>query len=672
MSKFLQDLLLLLDIWFKIGKEESIDKLMNEKIEIISMDSWFMVIPQLLTRINVTNPLIRKTLILLLKKIGLNNPRSLTYPLTVLKNSKSKVRAEAVSLILEDIKKKHEKLFKESELIINELNRSALCLHEQWMESIEESAKLFFQTKDIKTASKILSELHKKMEIPPQSMNEIHFHHLYRSDLKEAYQLLQDYLENDNLISIKDAWNIYQNCYKSMLNEFSNIESMDLKSISPALFQFSESEIEIPGIYQNIGNDTLNPIVKISSFSRNLIVLKSKEKPRKIVINGSDGKEYPYLLKGHEDIRQDERVMQLFGLVNALLSKDSDTRGKNLSIKRYPVIPLSHNTGIIGWVSSCDTLNQLIKEYRIKNNIPVNMEYRLLTKFHHKSDTSTIMTKLEVFKHTMDNTVGSDLNRILWIKSKSAEDWLDRRTNYSRSLAVMSIVGYILGLGDRHPSNIMLDRKKGRVIHIDFGDCFEVAMKRDKFPEKVPFRLTRMLIKALEIGGIEGTFRITCENVMRVMRENKDSLNVILAAFVHDPLTSFRLLIPLIMKNVKNKNKNEEKNNKFGEDKAIKGNKIMNIMINKNKRNGNEIEKKRMGSEERQLYNEFEEKDFIESNDLKQIIKIVLERVSDKLNGTDFNKNEELKISEQVRRLICQATSHENLSQSYIGWRPFW
>ena len=670
MSKFLQDLLLLLDIWFKIGKEESIDKLMNEKIEIISMDSWFMVIPQLLTRINVTNPLIRKTLILLLKKIGLNNPRSLTYPLTVLKNSKSKVRAEAVSLILEDIKKKHEKLFKESELIINELNRSALCLHEQWMESIEESAKLFFQTKDIKTASKILSELHKKMEIPPQSMNEIHFHHLYRSDLKEAYQLLQDYLENDNLISIKDAWNIYQNCYKSMLNEFSNIESMDLKSISPALFQFSESEIEIPGIYQNIGNDTLNPIVKISSFSRNLIVLKSKEKPRKIVINGSDGKEYPYLLKGHEDIRQDERVMQLFGLVNALLSKDSDTRGKNLSIKRYPVIPLSHNTGIIGWVSSCDTLNQLIKEYRIKNNIPVNMEYRLLTKFHHKSDTSTIMTKLEVFKHTMDNTVGSDLNRILWIKSKSAEDWLDRRTNYSRSLAVMSIVGYILGLGDRHPSNIMLDRKKGRVIHIDFGDCFEVAMKRDKFPEKVPFRLTRMLIKALEIGGIEGTFRITCENVMRVMRENKDSLNVILAAFVHDPLTSFRLLIPLIMKNVKNKN--EENSETEIKGKIDRTKQVMVGIINDHKMRDIQLEKKRIGSDERQLFYELEEKDDIESDDLNQIVKIVLERVSDKLNGTDFNKNEELKIKVQVQRLIRQASSDENLSQSYIGWCPFW
>lgn len=43
----------------------------------------------------------------------------------------------------------------------------------------------------------------------------------------------------------------------------------------------------------------------------------------------------------------------------------------------------------------------------------------------------------------------------------------------------------------------MLDRHSGKIIHIDFGDCFEVAMKRDKFPEKIPFRLTRMLINAM-------------------------------------------------------------------------------------------------------------------------------------------------------------------------------
>jgi len=81
---------------------------------------------------------------------------------------------------------------------------------------------------------------------------------------------------------------------------------------------------------------------------------------------------------------------------------------------------------------------------------------------------------------------------------------------YTRTLATMSIVGYILGLGDRHPSNLMLQRATGKVVHIDFGDCFEVAMKRNKFPEKVPFRLTRMLVNAMEASGINGHFRHTC------------------------------------------------------------------------------------------------------------------------------------------------------------------
>lgn len=36
----------------------------------------------------------------------------------------------------------------------------------------------------------------------------------------------------------------------------------------------------------------------------------------------------------------------------------------------------------------------------------------------------------------------------------------------------MSMVGYILGLGDRHPSNFMLQRLTGKIVHIDFGDCF--------------------------------------------------------------------------------------------------------------------------------------------------------------------------------------------------------
>ena len=67
-------------------------------------------------------------------------------------------------------------------------------------------------------------------------------------------------------------------------------------------------------------------------------------------------------------------------------------------------------------------------------------------------------------------------------------------------------------------------------------------MKREKFPEKVPFRLTRMLVKAMEACGIEGIYRHTCNTVMRVLRDNKESLLAVLDSFVYDPLLTWRLL----------------------------------------------------------------------------------------------------------------------------------
>merc|ERR1711988_247968 len=182
-------------------------------------------------------------------------------------------------------------------------------------------------------------------------------------------------------------------------------------------------------------------------------------------------------------------------------------------------------------------------------------------------DHLTVIQKVEAFRYGLDKTKGQDLFKVLWLKSLNSEVWLERRTNYTRSSAVMSMVGYILGLGDRHPSNLMLDRKSGKIIHIDFGDCFEVAMQRDRFPEKVPFRLTRMIVNAMEVSGIEGNFRSVCEAVMRVLRENKDSVMAMLEAFVHDPLINWRLLNTKTKGTGTNNNDNSKEENTNGNEK---------------------------------------------------------------------------------------------------------
>lgn len=170
-------------------------------------------------------------------------------------------------------------------------------------------------------------------------------------------------------------------------------------------------------------------------------------RPRKLKVSGSDGKDHAFLLKGHEDLRQDERVMQLFGLVNTLLQKDSETFKRHLMIQGYPIIPLAPNSGLIGWVDHTDTLHVLVKNYRDSRKILLNIEHRIMLQMAPDYDHMTLMQKIEVFEYALDNTTGQDLYRVLWLKSRNSEAWLDRRTHYTRTLATMSMTGHILGLG---------------------------------------------------------------------------------------------------------------------------------------------------------------------------------------------------------------------------------
>ena len=66
-----------------------------------------------------------------------------------------------------------------------------------------------------------------------------------------------------------------------------------------------------------------SPVVTIASFAPQLVVITSKQRPRKLTIHGSDGDDYAFLLKGHEDLRQDERVMQVIVTVTSCSSYTS-------------------------------------------------------------------------------------------------------------------------------------------------------------------------------------------------------------------------------------------------------------------------------------------------------------------------------------------------------------
>lgn len=111
-----------------------------------------------------------------------------------------------------------------------------------------------------------------------------------------------------------------------------------------------QTSVCLPGSYSPFSSQN----IMIDSFKNEIKVLVSKQRPKKLIILGTDGKEHVYLLKGKEDLRLDQRIMQLFNLINKMF-RDPQERD-NYSIKGYSITPISLETGVIEWIQNCDTI----------------------------------------------------------------------------------------------------------------------------------------------------------------------------------------------------------------------------------------------------------------------------------------------------------------------------
>ena len=75
-------------------------------------------------------------------------------------------------------------------------------------------------------------------------------------------------------------------------------------------------------------------------------VMSSIQKPKRISICGNDSKEYQFLVKGGEDLRLDQRIEQLFSLMNQIFSNDPMCRQRKLTLRTYQVRGVGRGQGI--------------------------------------------------------------------------------------------------------------------------------------------------------------------------------------------------------------------------------------------------------------------------------------------------------------------------------------
>jgi len=580
---------------FQFGTPE-LFKLFLSSLTEISVSVWIDLLPQIIARLGTDDENLRDTICKLVLVIGDKYPHSVIYSLMVQLRSTFPSRKSIAELLIESIRIKFPELTSSMLTMTQELIRVSFSWLEKWFSSIDEVSREYASDKAALPVYEKFKVLHELIQQSPETHLEDSFRTKFGPEFAKALSLLESYVQSNEESNFHQAWLMYTQIYKTMKPIVSSLTEVSLQSASPILASMQKTGIVVPGTFA-----CDKPLVYIDSFGKSIPILKSKQRPRKLTLFGTDGVKYSFLLKANEDTRLDERVMQLFSFINHTIKESSIAHASQMTITVYKVVPITGKVGLIGWVPNCQTTLDVIQKLRTERNTPLFIESGTVIQSHPNYDTLQGEEKYNAYLKGFKGTSGDEIEYFLLNRSLDSQHWLNRRNCFATSLASNSMAGYILGLGDRHFANIMIMNHSAKLVHIDFADCFEVAMSRATFPEKVPFRLTRLLVNALGVAKTEGLMKSCCISLMSLLRENGEQIMELLEAFIYDPLMQW---------------------------------------TSQSKINRPEIE--------------------------------IIQRIRDKLVGKEFDENSPLTVSDQVNRLINEATDSHNLAQMYRGWYPWW
>ncbi|XP_066538129.1 DNA-dependent protein kinase catalytic subunit [Hoplias malabaricus] len=449
-------------------------------------------------------------------------------------------------------------------------------------------------------------------------------------------------------------------------------EPGNLKEYSPWLSNFRvetlKSELEVPGQYDGRSKPLPEYHAKITGFDERVKVMTSIRRPKRLIVRGDDERDHPFLVKGGEDLRQDQRIEQLFSVMNIILSQDAACSQRSLMLRTYQVIPMTSRVGLIEWMENTCTLKDFLASRRTEKEQrtitqPNELYDNWISKVAGKVDG--IMRYAEVYRKAnctdtvnnfkrIEQTVPEDLLRRAFVKmSTTPEAFLSLRSHFTSSHALLCVSHWVLGIGDRHLSNFMINTETGGMVGIDFGHAFGSATQFLPVPELMPFRLTRQFINLMRPMAESGLIRSVMVHSLRAFRDDPDLLLNTMDIFVKEPSLDWK---NFAVKQLK-------KGGTWTESVDIQ--EINWYPLQK----VNFARRKLEGANPSVIISEELRLGFEKTSAFKGMLAVA--RGSEENNIRARLGEKDLSVEEQVDCLIDQATDANLLGRVWIGWEPW-
>ena len=283
-------------------------------------------------------------------------------------------------------------------------------------------------------------------------------------------------------------------------------------------------------------NNINNNVLFLKELDSNIEILSSKEKPmhirfriRNINDDNNTKKKYDFLLKCDvNDITKEIKTFEIIDEINNIFRIKHYDINDSMSLKRYLIVPIAPTIILAEWLSNSVSLSTVI-DGQSKKDLIYQDENNEIIGYKNNNPyikEGSIINEDEKYNVLYNYYQYYFLDPNLWYNAKK---------RYIISTAIWSMTSFLVGLGDRHPGNIMINKISGEVIHIDFG---YVALKGLSLgvPEIVDFRLTLNLRKNLGLFEENGLFNYICVKVLKTFKEYYKTLSARIEYYQFDPL----------------------------------------------------------------------------------------------------------------------------------------
>ncbi|KAL5822462.1 hypothetical protein ACOSQ3_020378 [Xanthoceras sorbifolium] len=298
----------------------------------------------------------------------------------------------------------------------------------------------------------------------------------------------------------------------------SNVEDrfpavLKLEEESRVLRDFHMVDVEIPGQYfcdQEIAPDHT---VKLDRVGADIpIVRRHGSSFRRLTLIGSDGSQRHFIVQTSltPNARSDERILQLFRVLNQMFDKHKESRRRHICIHTPIIIPVWSQVRMVEDDLMYSTFLEVYENHCARNDREADQP---ITYFKEQlnqaisgqiSPEAVVDLRLQAYNEITKSFVTEGIfSQYMYKTLPSGNHMWAFKKQFAIQLALSSFMSFLLQIGGRSPNKILFAKNTGKIFQTDFHPAYDLNGMIE-FNEPVPFRLTRNMQAFFSHFGVEG------------------------------------------------------------------------------------------------------------------------------------------------------------------------